>query len=318
MSTLKPHDILIFGATGSIGSYIAEAIINAKENFGKIGVFTSPGTNEAKRPEIQALKDQGAEIIVGNIDSEDDIKNAYSNYDTIVSSLGRAVIQKQIFLLQLAEASKTINYFLPSEYGTDIEFNTTSSPHEKPHQQKLAVRRYIRDEVRRLTYIYVVTGPYSEFYLTAPNARLPALGGFDPKAKKAVLLGDGEGKVAFTSMADTGKLVVAALKNAEAAAGKALKVNSFTATPKEILAEFEKQTGGGKWDVEFTGLEELKRLESEAWEKGEPLATAFTLRRIWTEGGTLYPGDGRDNGIIGEPEMETLEEQVAKSVSAAK
>lgn len=116
----------------------------------------------------------------------------------------------------------------------------------------------------------------------------------------------------FHPNSSVGKLVVAALKNPSASQNRALKVNSFTTTPEEILAEFEKQTGGGKWDKTYTSLERLKELEEKAWAEKNPAATIFTLRRIWTEGGTLY--DVRDNGIIGEPKMESLEDAVRESV----
>jgi hypothetical protein len=98
-------------------------------------------------------------------------------------------------------------------------------------------------------------------------------------------------------MRDVGKLVVAALKHpGEATKNKALKVNSFTATPKEIVAEFEKQTGGQPWEVSYTSLDELKELEQQAWAKQDPMAGVFTLKRIWTEGKTVYAH--RDNDAI--------------------
>jgi hypothetical protein len=109
-----------------------------------------------------------------------------------------------------------------------------------------------------------------------------------------------------------GKLVVAALQHPSAADDKILIVNSFTATPNEIIAEFEKQTAS-KWDVSYTSLEELRAVEKEAWEVGAPYATGATLRRIWTEGGTLY-NRPRDNGVLGEPEMETLADQVRQVI----
>ena len=80
------------------------------------------------------------------------------------------------------------------------------------------------------------------------------------------------------------------------------------ATSNEILAEFEKQTGT-KWDVSYTSVEKLKDLEKQAWKSGAPYATPLTLRRIWTEGGTLYDKP-RDNGPIGDPPMQTLADQV--------
>jgi hypothetical protein len=91
-----------------------------------------------------------------------------------------------------------------------------------------------------------------------------------------------------------------------------LIVNSFTATPNEILAEYEKQTGA-KWTVSYTSLDKLKKLEQQAWESGAPYATPCTLRRIWTEGGTLY-SKPRDNGLVGDPKMETLADQVKQII----
>ena len=108
-----------------------------------------------------------------------------------------------------------------------------------------------------------------------------------------------------------GKLLVAAILHPDESRNRALKVNSFTTTNEEICEEFEKQTGS-KWSRSYTPLEELKRLEAKAWEAGAPYATPLTLRRIWTEGGTLY--DKTDNDLIGAPKMETLADQVRLAI----
>lgn len=239
--------------------------------------------------------------------------NKNADYDTVISALGRSAILLQIPLLRLAEASPTIDTFYPSEYGTDIEYNSTTSPHEKPHQLKLQVRAYIRESISKLSVTYLVTGPYSDLYFAPQSGQVALAGAFYPGEGRAVLLGDGNGKVSFTSMRDVGKLLVAALKTPASTSPRVLKVNSFTASPKEILAEFEKQTGS-RWEAVYTSLEELRDLEKTAWEKGD--GTRFTLRRIWTEGGTLY--EKRDNGEVGEPEVESLEQQVRQAVERAK
>lgn len=150
-----------------------------------------------------------------------------------------------------------------------------------------------------------MTGPYSDLFFGLSQE--PRAGTFDVKAKKATLLGTGNEKVSFTTEKDVGRLLVAALKTPTSERERILKVSSFTITSKEILAEFEKQTGA-KWDVSFTPLDELKQAEHEAWEKDSPLKTSHTLRRIWTQGKTLY--DESDNGKIGFVGAETPEEQV--------
>ena len=216
----------------------------------------------------------------------------------------------QVPLLKLAEASSSIKYFYPSEYGTDIEYGP-KSPNEKPHQLKLQVRKFVRENVKKLKITYLVTGPYSDLFI-APN-KDPRIGSFDPKGKKATLLGTGEEKVSFTTMRDVGRLLVAALQAPTNSSERILKVNSFTATGKETVAEFEKQTGS-KWDVSYTPLDELRKLEKQAWEEDWPSKTPLTLRRIWTEGGTLY--ESRDNGKIGfDDGLETLGDQVKNTIA---
>jgi hypothetical protein len=206
-------------------------------------------------------------------------------------------------LIALAERSQSIVRFIPSEYGTDIAYDSSSAS-EKPHQKKLKVREYLEsDAVRRVKYTYVVTGPFADLYLGCMESE-PQMGSFDVKKKAATLLGSGADRVCLTSMADVGRLVVAALRHPDVCDGKAVKVNSLTTTPDDILAEFERQTDS-KWKVNYTPLDELRKLEAGAWEQGNPLASIYTLRRIWTEGGTLY--EKTDNEAIGMTKMDTIE-----------
>ncbi|KAF2162047.1 hypothetical protein M409DRAFT_27427 [Zasmidium cellare ATCC 36951] len=289
MATTK--SILIFGATGLIGQHITNAILANKDKFDRIAIFTSPNTIWTKSDEIDHLKAEGAEIIAGEITSAAAVNEAYNGIDTVVSCVGRPVIHTQLQLIELADKHPDVKRFFPSEYGTDIEY-WPSSANEAPHQQKLKVRALLKT-VKHLTYTYVVTGPYGDadhaLYLGAKPPADEGEGTFDVKRKRAVLLGDGKGKISLTTMRDVGKLVVAAILHPEAVANKAIHVNSFTSTPEEITAEFERQTGE-KWDVGYTSLEKLKQIEAE---KGG----SVTLRRIWTEGGTLY--EKRDNHLVG-------------------
>ena len=77
-----------------------------------------------------------------------------------------------------------------------------------------------------------------------------------------------------------GKFLVAALVNSNASRNETLIVHSFTATPHEILAEYEDQMGV-KWDKSYTTTERLKVIEKEEYQVYSPLATVVTLRRIW-------------------------------------
>lgn len=313
MASTKASNILIFGATGFIGTFITEKVIAAQPAFNHITIFTSPGTVANKGALLDGWKKAGnISVITGSADSEADVKAAYKehNIDTVICAFGRGAIAKQIELIKWADESEHVKWFFPSEYGTDIEYGPQSKD-EKPHQQKLKVRAFVRNEVKHLGVTYVVTGPYFESWAKGAMPGV-AVSWFDVDNKEAQLIADGEGLIGFTSMPDVGKLVVAALQHPEAATAgvgqdKALKVNSFEVTSNQVVAEYEKQTGA-KWKVSYVPLSEVRKQEEAMWAEGNPKATVVTLRRIWAEGGTLY--EKTDNESIGvKPEdTETMAE----------
>lgn len=117
----------------------------------------------------------------------------------------------------------------------------------------------------------------------------------------------------LTSDYSTGKAVIAALRHPEASFNKALKVASFVATPNQVLAECEKQTGA-KFTVKHIPLAEVETFEAQMWKEQNPFAVGPTLRRIWATGGTLY--DKWDNQSIGlgSSILESLEVAVQRHV----
>lgn len=72
-----PPNILIIGATGVIGTYITEAIVTHKHEFGRLAIFTSKKTVVEKVREICALESWGVEVFVGDLDDEEKVKEAY-------------------------------------------------------------------------------------------------------------------------------------------------------------------------------------------------------------------------------------------------
>ncbi|KAK8118235.1 metabolite transport protein [Apiospora kogelbergensis] len=317
-ATSLPSKILVIGATGVIGKHITSAIAKASsagsiKSISRVSILTSAATvsSPQKQPLLSSWKQQGLSVITGDITKPEDVRNAYQDIDTVVCCLGRTALLEQIELLRIAEKTDNVKWFFPSEYGTDIEYDATSK-HEKPHQNKLKVRAFIKDEIKRLKVTYVVTGPYADMFMDAKSGHEEA-GGFNTQTKQAVLIGDGNGKVGLTTMPDVGKLVVAALANPDASVNKALKVQSFVTTPKEILAEFESQTGA-KFDVKYTAMDDLQAEEKQAWEKGDSLCALLTLRRIWAQGKTLY--EKTDNEALGlsPQDMEPLSAVVGRHI----
>lgn len=74
-----PKKLLIFGASGLIGSRITKAIVQNKQSFDRIAIFTSPNTVKTKADFINWLKGEGVEIIEGDATNPEDIKTAYKS-----------------------------------------------------------------------------------------------------------------------------------------------------------------------------------------------------------------------------------------------
>ena len=67
--------ILITGATGKVGSRLAQYFLNQKENIRLL-------VSDEKR--ANSLKEQGAEIIVGDLTNLNDLKKAVAGIDVII------------------------------------------------------------------------------------------------------------------------------------------------------------------------------------------------------------------------------------------
>ncbi|KAL7929322.1 hypothetical protein V8C35DRAFT_315719 [Trichoderma chlorosporum] len=307
MAYFKPLHILAFGATGNIGKHIVNQLIHAKPSFPKISVFTSSNTVATKPELLSQWKDAGVSVIIGDITNSEDIKNAYHGVDTAISCLGRGALEHQFELIRLADESESVRWFFPSEYGTDPDHDP-SSAFEKPHQLKRRVRQIFAEQVKNLKPTYLVVGPYIEMWLDSDETK-DAFGGFDAKNKEAILLGDGEQPIGFTAMEDVGKALAAALQHPEASFGRVLKIASFTKSPNQIVAEYEKQLGH-KLNVKYITLDDLRSLEKKYWDESNPWAVVGTLRRIWATGGAVY--EKLDNEALGldEKQLQTLEEAV--------
>jgi uncharacterized protein YbjT (DUF2867 family) len=72
-----PSKILVFGATGLIGHHIIHEIYNARSSFEKVGFFTSESTAKNKPDELDDWRKKGVEVIVGDVNSEEDVAKAY-------------------------------------------------------------------------------------------------------------------------------------------------------------------------------------------------------------------------------------------------
>ncbi|KAL5085816.1 hypothetical protein Trisim1_009887 [Trichoderma cf. simile WF8] len=315
MAIFQPSHILILGPTGNVGKAIMDAIVNASPAFPKVSILTSKETAANKSDLIDGWKSSGVSVVLGDVTNPQDIETAYSGVDTVISCLGRGALEAQKELIRLAEASPTVRWFFPSEFGTDPEHNERSAQ-EKPHQTKLAIRKFIRENTKQLNVTYLIVGPYFDMWVDQRKWS-DGLGGVDVVGREAILTGVGNTKIGFTTLKDAGTAVVAALRHPEESHNAVLRVASFVKTLNEVLSEYEKQLGV-KFSAKYISLADHEAAEGSMWEKGSPWAVVAALRRIWATGGAMYDHFSNEDIGLGKGGMESLEEAVRKHVNSYK
>lgn len=77
--TTESKNILIFGGTGVIGKFLTQALLDAKQSFGHIALFTSPSTVQDKAAQLEKWKSQGLEIITGDITKDKQVSEVYQS-----------------------------------------------------------------------------------------------------------------------------------------------------------------------------------------------------------------------------------------------
>lgn len=77
MAVTRSRKILVLGATGVIGKVLTNALINSKDDFERIGIFTSTETVATKKELLESFTSRGVDIITGDLYNENDVLEAY-------------------------------------------------------------------------------------------------------------------------------------------------------------------------------------------------------------------------------------------------
>jgi FlaA1/EpsC-like NDP-sugar epimerase len=81
MAQFHPKNILFFGATGTIGRYILDAVLSARDEFDRIVIFTAPyaeGKDSEKARYLKQIQEvKRVEIVMGDITEEKAVLEAY-------------------------------------------------------------------------------------------------------------------------------------------------------------------------------------------------------------------------------------------------
>ncbi|OTA06117.1 isoflavone reductase family protein [Trichoderma parareesei] len=230
-------NVVIVGASGSIGKIILKGLITAGEF--DITVLS--------RIDSSATFPSGITVYESEF-TDSDLQSAFEGQDVVISALGAAGLGEQKKLVDAAIRAG-VKRFLPSEFS--------SSSQDAAVLQLLPIFGQKRELIE-----YLKTKQSAAFSWTGIATSLLFDWGlrtgfleYDLTSKTATIWDGGNKRFTMTNEKALGKAVAAVLQKPEETANKYLFVSSVETTQNEILAALETATGT-RWAVNNTTTEE--------------------------------------------------------------
>ncbi|MBA0689259.1 hypothetical protein Goari_006994 [Gossypium aridum] len=146
--------VLIVGATGFIGRFVADASLDAGRPT-YVLVRPSSGNQYSKDKVDKALRDRGAILLNGLANDKELMVKLLKEHqiEIVISALGGATILDQLSLVEAIHSAGTVKRFLPSEFGHDVDRADPVEPGLTMYKEKRQVRRLI--EKLEIPYTYI-------------------------------------------------------------------------------------------------------------------------------------------------------------------
>ncbi|VFQ67856.1 unnamed protein product [Cuscuta campestris] len=259
--------ILIIGATGYIGKFIAEAGANAGHaTFALIRESTL--SNPDKSQVVQRLKNSGVNFIHGDLNDQSSLVKAIKQVDVVISTVGHFQLADQVKIIAAIKEAGNVKRFLPSEFGVDVDRVNAVEPAKSAFEVKSGIRRAV--EAEGIPHTFVANFFFSGYFL--PNLAQP--GSQSPPTDKVVILGDGTAKAVFNKEDDIAAYTIKAVDDP-----RTLNKILYVRPPKNIIsfndlvAIYEKKIGKSL-EKEYIPEEQVLKNIKEA---GVPLNVGLSI-----------------------------------------
>lgn len=252
--------VVLAGATGALGSDIAQALLE-KPNV-QLRLLVRPES----AGKLTALQDKGAEVVKIDLqqnDNDEHLVDALKGAFSFVSALngGREIIvDTQSKLLKAARRAK-VRRFIPSDFSYNI-FGLDDG--DNPNSDERRAFAKIADAERgNVEVVHILNGAFLDNRIV-----FGFLGAFDLERGQALLWGDGDALTDVTTYRDTGRYT-AEVAVSEAQLPAVFEVAGETLTFNQLVKAYEEASGRSLTIVKKGSYADLDR-EIEARLKAEP------------------------------------------------
>ncbi|OHE91453.1 hypothetical protein CORC01_13272 [Colletotrichum orchidophilum] len=301
-------NIVMIGASGSIGTVILQALLNAPSITITIVQrisSTTTGTSTAT-----SLPPSTRLITIPDTYPDSSLVAAFAGQDAVINCMTTLAVNTQLRIISAAVKAHVRRY-IPSEFGLNNN-NLDARSLCSVFREKGEVQDFLRSLEHRMEWMSIACGMWIRW-----SAKHDFLG-MHISTKKFVFWDDGQGWFSATTEENTALALVNALTQKwEETANKVVWLSDFALTQRMLLDAIENVTGD-RFDTEVVNSETLIREKKLAVAAGDTAAiytlieTGFVTGRF---GGHLEKEGQIMNDLLGLPKV-SLEKVVKQAVEA--
>ncbi|KAI9929338.1 hypothetical protein ASPWEDRAFT_134962 [Aspergillus wentii DTO 134E9] len=238
------HNIAIIGASGLLGSRIAQALLSSGHRVTAI-----------QRKESSKNLPAGVDSVKANLNDESELRAAFEGQDVVLSAVGFPIFETEKVWIDAALAV-SVKRIIPSEFTTNLESPLASRL--PVAAEKVKVRQYLTTKIASTTSTTTWTSLNNGAFFDL-TLRFGALGP-NPMTGKAVFHNGGDNEIGPSTLSDIATAIVRIVDkdNFEATANQAVYIHSAAVTERKLTAIVSRITGFDFGTVEDGSIPDLK------------------------------------------------------------
>ncbi|PON79480.1 Hopanoid-associated sugar epimerase [Parasponia andersonii] len=198
---MQKSSILIIGATGRLGYYLAEVSLQfSHPTFALIrdSAFSDPN----KSQKLQSLRNAGVTLLNGSLEEESSLLEAIKLVDVVICTVPSKDVLSQKLLIHIIKQAGSIKRFIPAEFGSDPDKTRVNDIDHNFYSQKAEIRRLV--EAQGIPYTLISCNFYTRVLL--PSLVQP--GRATPPRDRVTVFGNGDTKGVFVDEKDVAAFTI--------------------------------------------------------------------------------------------------------------
>lgn len=270
-------NVLLAGATGMLGSRIAEYLLDGGDVHLRLLVRRGARDDPAKARTLERLLDRGAESVEGDVDDPASLSRATEDVEVVVSALqgGREVIVDGQLALARAAAENGVRRILPSDYAVDF-LKVEPGDHPTLDLRHEADRRIAELDIEQVN---LLSGAFLDA-IASPGAVVQ----LDEDAGTASFWGTGDEPFDATTVDDTARFAARAALDPDVPGGK-FAVAAQRLTMSDLVEHAQKVNGRAYAPVSLGSVAALRAFFETQREQGGGDSVVWAAYLLYMLGG---------------------------------